>query len=246
LQHFIRSALIAAALTAIGAMPGFAQQAPALTREQVEQIVREYLVKHPEIIVEALETLEARQRQATQADQRNAVAAHQEQLYRDPDAPVAGNPAGDVTLVEFFDYRCPYCKQVAPALTQLLKEDTKLRLVFKELPILGPDSVVAARAALAAQAQGKYMAMHVALLRHRGSYDDAVIQKIAKDVGLDGARLKADMEKPEIAAMIDRNRSLARALSVTGTPAFVIGDQIVPGAADLDTLRLLVDTERKR
>jgi protein-disulfide isomerase len=245
--RILRCALIALALLAAADVPSpHAQQAPALTREQVEQIVREYLINHPEVIVEAIEALEARQKQATQADQRNAVAAHQEQIYRDPDAPVLGNPAGDVALVEFFDYRCPYCKQVAPALTQLLKEDGKLKLVLKEFPILGPDSVIAARAALAAQAQGKYAAMHAALLRHRGAFDDAAITRLAADAGLDAARLKADMAKPEIEAMIDRNKSLARALSVTGTPAFIIGEHLVPGAVDLDTLKLLVAEARKR
>jgi protein-disulfide isomerase len=135
---------------------------------------------------------------------------------------------------------------VVPALTQLLKDDRNLRLVLKELPILGPDSVVAARAALAAEAQGKYAAMHHALLAHRGSIDDAVIARLGASAGLDVARLKADMAKPEIAAMIDRNRALARALSLTGTPAFIVGDTIVPGAADLDTLKTLVAQARKR
>ena len=246
-MRILRCVLIALALLASADLvPARAQQAPALTREQVEQIVREYLLKNPEIIVEAIEALEARQKQATQAGQRDAVATNQEQLFRDPDAPVLGNPAGDVTLVEFFDYRCPYCKQVAPSLAQLLKEDGNLKLVLKEFPILGPDSVVAARAALAAHAQGKYAAMHTALLRHRGAFDDAVIARIAADAGLDTARLKADMAKPEIEAMIDRNKSLARALALTGTPAFIVGEHVVPGAVDLDSLRLLVADARKR
>jgi protein-disulfide isomerase len=240
----VRIVLVALALLA--AAPSAAQQAPALTRERIEQIVREYLLANPEIIVEAIEALEARQRQAKQDDQREAVAAHKEQLYNDRDAPVAGNPAGDVTVVEFFDYRCPYCKQVAPALTQLMKDDTKLRFVFKELPILGPDSVIAARAALAANAQGKYMPMHMALLRHRGAFDEATVARIAAEAGLDVARLKADMTKPEINAMIDRNRGLAGALSLTGTPAFIIGDKILPGAADLETLKMVVADARKR
>jgi protein-disulfide isomerase len=245
--RFLRCVLIALAVLATADVPSpRAQQTPPLTREQVEQIVREYLINNPEIIVEAIEALEARQKQASQAGQRSAVAAHQEPLYRDPDAPVLGNPGGDVALVEFFDYRCPYCKQVAPALTQLLKEDGKLKLVLKEFPILGPDSVVAARAALAAQVQGKYAAMHAALLSHRGGFDETVVTQIAASVGLDAARLKADMAKPEIEAMIDRNRSLARALSVTGTPAFIIGEHVVPGAVDLDTLKLLVAEARKR
>lgn len=242
--RFVSIAL--AMLAALGALPAAAQQTPPLTREQIEQIVREYLINNPEVIVEAIEALEARQKQAAQAGQRDAVAAHQEQLYRDPDAPVLGNPTGDVTVVEFFDYRCPYCKQVAPSLSQLLKEDGKLRLVLKEFPILGPDSVLAARAALAAQAQGKYAAMHAALLRHRSTFDDAAIARIATDAGLDVARMKSDMAKPEITAMIDRNKGLARALSVTGTPAFIIGDRVVPGAVDLETLKLLVAETRKR
>ena len=243
----LRFVLIAVAVLA-AALPARAQQTqtPPLTREQVEQIVREYLIKNPEIIVEAIEELEARHKKSAQASQRDAVAARQEQLHRDPDAPVLGNPAGDVTVVEFFDYRCPYCKQVAPALSQLLKEDGNLRLVLKEFPILGPDSVVASRAALAAQAQGKYAPMHAALLRHRGAYDEAAIARLATDAGLDAARLKSDMAKPEIAAMIDRNKALARELSLTGTPAFIIGDKVVPGAADLDTLKTLVAAARKR
>lgn len=245
LSTFFRCALLALALVA-AALPARAQQTPPLTREQVEQIVREYLLNNPEIIVEAIEALEARQKQATLAGQRDAVAAHQEQLYRDPDAPVLGNPAGDVTVVEFFDYRCPYCKQVAPSLAQLLKDDGKVRLVLKEFPILGPDSVVAARAALAAHAQGKYAAMHGALLGHRGAFDEAVVTRIATAAGLDAARLKQDMAKPEIEAMIGRNKELAHALSLSGTPAFIVGDKVVPGAVDLDTLKLLVAETRKR
>jgi protein-disulfide isomerase len=245
LPTFLRCALLALALVA-AALPAHAQQTPPLTREQVEQIVREYLINNPEVIVEAIEALEARQKQATQAGQRDAVAAYREQLYRDPDAPVIGNPAGDVTVVEFFDYRCPYCKQVAPSLVQLIKEDGNVRLVLKEFPILGPDSLVAARAALAAHAQGKYAAMHAALLDHRGNFDEAVVTRIASKAGLDAARLKQDMARPEIAAMIDRNKELAHALSLTGTPAFIVGDRVVPGAVDFETLKLLVAETRKR
>jgi protein-disulfide isomerase len=246
LSLFRHALLALAVLASIAVLPAQAQQAPAMTREQVEQIVREYLIANPEIIVEAIEALEARQKKASLADQRNAVSEHQEQLYRDPDAPVLGNPAGDVTVVEFFDYRCPYCKTVAPTLAQLLNEDSGLKLVLKEFPILGPDSVVAARAALAAQAQGKYAALHAALLRHRGAFDETVITRLATDAGLDTTRLKTDMAKPEIDAMIERNKALGRALSLTGTPAFVIGEHVVPGAVDFETLKLLVAEARKR
>jgi protein-disulfide isomerase len=246
-SNIVRALAVAVCLIVPGLSQAEAQTPGAsMSREQIEQIVREYLLSNPEIIVEAIEGLEEKRRLATQASQREALAARRDQIFSDPDSPVGGNATGDVTLVEFFDYRCPYCKQVAPALAQLIKEDAKLRFVFKELPVLGPDSVVAARAALAAHKQGKYAAMHEALLRHRGSYDDQAIARIAAEAKLDAARLKADMEKPEITAMLDRNRQLARDLSVTGTPAFVIGNKVVPGAVDLETLKKLVAEARQR
>jgi protein-disulfide isomerase len=245
--HSLRLLFVAVAcIAAFAVSPARAQDRPNLSREQVEQIVREYLLSNPEIIVEAIEGLEGKRRRAAEMSQRDALGTRRDQLNNDPDSPVAGNPNGDVTVVEFFDYRCPYCKQVAPTLTQLLQEDGKVRLVFKELPILGPDSVVASRAALAARAQGKYAQMHEALLRHRGTFDEQAIAKIATDAGLDAARLKADMAKPEISAIIDKNRQLARDLSLTGTPAFIVGDKVVPGAADLNTLKMLVADARKR
>ena len=222
------------------------QSPQPMTREQVEQIVREYLLNNPEIIIEAVQGLEEKQRREAERERGAALVAKRDQFINDPDAPVGGNPQGDVTVVEFFDYRCPYCKQMAPALTELLKTDTKLRFVFKELPILGPDSVVAARAALAAHKQGKYVVMHDRLLRHRGGFDEQTIARIAGEIGLDVARLKADMEKPEIAAMLDRNRQLARDLAITGTPAFIVGDKVVPGAVDLQALKNLVADARKR
>jgi protein-disulfide isomerase len=219
---------------------------PPLPREQIEQIVREYLLANPEVILEAIEGLEERRRLATQETQRQGLAAHRDAILNDPASPVGGNPAGDVTVVEFFDYRCPYCKQMADPLAQLIKDDGKIRFVFKELPVLGPDSVLAARAALAAHLQGKYIEMHDALLRHRGTYSEQAIARIASEIKLDQARLKADMVKPEITAALDRNRQLSRDLAVTGTPAFIVGNIVVPGAVDLDTLKKLVAEARQR
>jgi protein-disulfide isomerase len=243
----ITSALVVAACLSAVALPQAAAQAPpTLSREQIEEIVRDYLLKNPEVIIEAIEGLEEKRRRATQESQSEALATKHAQIFNDPDSPVAGNPGGDVTLVEFFDYRCPYCKQVAPDLSRLIKEDGKLRFVFKELPVLGPDSVAAARAALAADMQGRYVEMHDALLRHRGSYSDQAIARIAAEARLDTARLKADMQKPEITAMLDRNRQLARDLAVNGTPAFIVGNVIVPGAVDLATLKKLVAEARQR
>ncbi len=213
--------------------------------EQIESVIRDYLLRNPEVIIEAVQGLERKQRAEQQRAAQVALAERRGDVFSDPASPVAGNPAGDVTLVEFFDYRCPYCKQVAPALNQLLKEDKKLRFVFKEFPILGPESVTAARAALAAQAQGKYHAFHNALMQLRGNFDEAAVMRVAQSVGLDVERLKTDMKKPEIEENLRKTYQLAKALNISGTPAFVIGERIIPGAIDLETLRLLIRQARQ-
>jgi protein-disulfide isomerase len=214
--------------------------------EDVERIIRDYLLRNPELILEAVENLEQKRRDEAQRTAKSAITERRSEIFNDPDSPVAGNPQGDVTVVEFFDYRCPYCKQVEPSLAQLRKEDSKLRVVYKELPILGPDSVIAARAALAARKQGKYLALHEALMRARGSLDEATVLKIAGEAGLDSQRLKADMGAAEVEQILDRNLKLARALAITGTPGFVVGDTVVPGAVDLPTLKSLVADARKK
>ena len=216
------------------------------SREAIEQIVRDYLIAHPEVIAEALRALEDRQ----QAEQRQrlaeAIRAHRDELLADPGAPVGGNAQGDVTVVEFFDYRCPHCRHMAPTVTQLVRDDSKIRRVYKELPILGPESVFAARAALAAHAQGKYGALHEALMAASEPLTQESIMGIASRVGLDTARLRQDMESSEITARLRRNHALAQALGVRGTPALVVGDELVPGAVDLATLAQLVERARGR
>jgi protein-disulfide isomerase len=149
-----------------------------------------------------------------------------------------------VALVEFFDYRCPYCKQVAPAIEALLGEDKQLRIVYKEFPVLGPESVTASRAALAARKQGKYEALHRALMGMKGQINDAAIFNVAQSAGLDVEKLKRDMQAPEIDRMLQANQQLAAALDIRGTPGFVIGDEVVPGAIGIDALRQLIATAR--
>jgi protein-disulfide isomerase len=235
--------LIGAILTSEG--PLYAQTlSPEQTRE-VEKVIREYVLKNPELLLEAIENLEKRRGDEAQVAAKAAIGERRSELLNDPSAPVAGNPSGDVTVVEFFDYRCPYCKQVVPTVAQLLKEDPKLKLVYKELPILGPDSIVASRAALAAHKQGKYHEMHAALMRTR-TYDEGSILKIAGDLKLDTARLKTDMQSSETSEIIERNRRLARELNINGTPAFIVGEAIVPGAIDLRALKSLVAEARAK
>jgi protein-disulfide isomerase len=173
------------------------------------------------------------------------VAAHRDRIFSDPRSPVAGNPSGDVTIVEFFDYHCTYCKAVSGPLDQLLAEDKGVRLVLKEFPILAEDSVVAARAALAASAQGKYWAFHQALMAHRGKFDLPALKAIAGSVGLDADRMEADMAAANVTEDLRGNHELARALGMAGTPTFVIGDRIIPGALSADDLKQLIAQARK-
>ncbi|GAB4373931.1 MAG: DsbA family protein [Kiloniellaceae bacterium] len=231
-----------------------AQQAPAvpgdplagLPKEAIEQLVRDYLLAHPEVVVEALQRYD-RQQQALEAERlKEALAAHAQALTRDPGDPVIGNPEGDVTLVEFFDYRCPYCKRMTDTLAQLVKEDPKLRVVMKEFPILSRESGQAARAALAAERQGKYEAFHFALMENGGGFTDDEILAVAESVGLDTAKLLSDMQDPDITAVLRRVNALAEAIGITGTPAFVIGDTMIPGATSLEALRQKIAEARAK
>lgn len=244
----IRPAVLAAAAAVALAVLSPAAQAqgvPAAQRQAIEQVVREYLLQHPEVIVEAIEELQKRERADEERKAKQGLAKNKAKLFNDPASPVAGNPQGDVTLVEFFDYQCGYCKSVLADVKSLIKEDGKLRFVFKEYPILGPASVTAAKAALASRTQGKYEAYHTALMSHRGQLDEATILKLASSVGLDTERLKKDMESPEVQQAIGANLALAEELGIRGTPGFVVGDRIVPGAIKLDDMKKLVAEARK-
>ncbi len=219
--------------------------APA-QREQIETIIHDYLLKNPDVLVDALHAAQDKLDHAADAKSSQAVAAHRQQVFNDPATPAAGNPKGDVTLVEFFDYRCPYCKQVQPAIEALLKEDPKLRILYEEFPILGPVSVTAAHAALAAKLQGKYQAFHDAMMTARGNITDDSVYQVAGEVGLDVARLKRDMASPAVAQQVKANLALADALDIRGTPAFIVGDHVVPGAVDVDGLKKFVAQARSK
>lgn len=236
---------LAAALLAPA--PGHAQAPPTeLPREAVEEIVRDYLRRHPEVVIEAIQAFEERRRAEARERASRVVAERRDALVRDPASPAAGNPQGDVTVVQFFDYQCRYCKSVAGAVRTLLAEDRSVRLVYKELPVLGPDSTVAAQAALAANAQGRYVAFHDALMALEGRPTLEAIRRVARQVGLDAARLEREMKAPAIQAALRANQALAREIGITGTPAFVIGAEVVPGAVPLERLRELVARARAR
>jgi protein-disulfide isomerase len=237
-------------ITALGMGEAIAQPAQPMSSKTAEldpfeQRVREYLLKNPEVIIEALQILQERQRVAEAENLQKAIAEHSEEILNDPAVPVGGNPDGDVTLVEFFDYNCPYCRRVAPTVAELEQADPDLRLAYKEFPILGPGSQFAARAALASRRQGKYVPFHNALMQATEQVTEATVMKVAREVGLDTEQLRADMQDPAIEQAIARNLQLADALGITGTPSFIVGHEVVPGAVDLRTLQSLVARARR-
>ncbi len=209
-----------------------AQDSPKF-KSDVEQIVREYLLKHPEIIIEAVNKYQENQRSDDKKKAQQSISGNQKQLLFDPASPVAGSTAPDaVTVVEFFDYRCGYCKRMAPAIAKFVA-GSKIRLVYKELPILGPDSIVAAKAALAARKQGDvYTKFHQDLMSTEGTITMASIEKMAVKNNLDVTKLKADMEAPDVQAQITATQKLAEAIGVNATPSFVIGNELYTGAMD--------------
>ena len=254
-----RWALVLLAVVVTGAVsldPGFrlgcsfnqalaADASTGISKEEFERRVHDYLLAHPEIIGEAISRLEALQREQVAKQAQIALKSHAAQVFNDPNDPVGGNPKGDVTLVEFFDYNCPYCKSMVPIMTQAEAADPRLRIVYKEFPILGPDSLLAAKAALAASKQGKYVAFHRALYEVRGHVDENKVMDVARKVGLDLDRLKADMQAPEVGSHLEKTINLAQSLGITGTPGFAIGNHVFTGATDLQTLQATIAAARK-
>ena len=222
-----------------------AQSDPAF-QQAVEQVVEQYIRAHPEVIEQTLQALQAKREAQERERVRNLIATKQAELLNDPNSPVSGNLKGDVTVVEFFDYRCGYCKRVAGTVTQLQHDDPNVRVVYKDYPILGEASVFAARAALASKAQGKHVVFHEALLATEEELTQETILAMATAVGLDTEKLRRDMESPSIQTTIERNRALARELGINGTPGFIIGTELVPGALDLKDLKNLIKQVRQK
>ncbi len=221
-------------------------QFSAAEEEEIGRIVRDYLLEHPEVIVEAIEILQQREQQAAATARQGAIAGAHDELYFDASSPIAGNPDGDVTIVEFFDYNCPYCKRVTPEIFGILARDGRIRYIAKEWPIFGADSEFAARAALASARQGEYARFHQALMGIRGPANPQTVRRAADEIGLDWEQLEADMQDDAISEALQRNDILARRIGITGTPAMVIGDSFLPGAVPAVEIAAVIAEERKR
>jgi protein-disulfide isomerase len=237
-------ALLAVCATLLLPFAARADGFTAAQRAEIVSIVRDAMKHDPSILRDAVAALQADEAKQQEADQRAMIAAHQDALVS-PQDPVAGNPRGDVTIVEFFDTRCPYCRKLEPEMAKFLAEDHGVRLVYKDLPILGDASVLGAKALLAAQKQGGYEKLREAVMQMPPSTTLPMIQQAAERLGLDWPRLKHDMDDPAIQQRIDANVKLARVLNIEGTPALVIGQQLVPGAVSLADLQKLVTAARK-
>ncbi|MDQ0393248.1 DsbA family protein [Labrys monachus] len=219
-----------------------------MTRPAVEAIVKDYLMKHPEVITDALNAMQARQEADAADRQKKSVADNQNAILNAPQNAVVGNPQGDVTVVEFFDYNCGYCKRGLADMVKLLQTDKKLKVVLRDYPILTPGSIEAADVALAVknQLQGdKFFAFHQALLGSRGAVGKDRALEVAQSVGVDMKKLQADMQDPALRKDLAGNLQLGETLGINGTPSYVIGNEIVPGAIGYDALKDKIDAVRK-
>ena len=232
-------------MTAAIALLPLAAPAQEMTEEQIKQLALEAILENPQIIMEAVAILDQQREAAQAAAGAQALQDQRNLLVNDPNAPSIGDADAGAVIVEFFDYNCPYCRRAYGDVKALMAADDDVRVVLREWPILGEGSVVAARAALAADMQGKYEEMHVALMEQQGRAEEASVMAIARDLDLDIDQLMIDMQSDEVTAHIDTSRALAQSLGFTGTPAFVIGDALVPGAIPLEELQNLVDQTRQ-
>lgn len=216
-----------------------------LNETQVKEVVKSYLLENPEIVKEAMDNYAAKQQELEKAAQVAKLKSNRRALERDPATPVIGNPDGDITIVEFFDYNCGYCKMMFPKVLEYVENDGNIRWVLKDMPSLGETSHAAALAGLAAGKQGKYFEMHQALMLHKGSLTNEDINKYAKEIGLDMKKFEADKKDPEFEQLLRANYGLAQKFGFRGIPNFIIGDFISNGAMMGDELDVNVTAIRE-
>jgi protein-disulfide isomerase len=216
-------------------------------RAAIEDIIKDYLVnKHPEVLMQAMQELQKRDQATAEAKSQSAIKTAHDKIYSNPTTPVGGNAKGDVTMVEFFDYQCGYCKMSEESIQRILKEDKNVKFIYKDFPILGAPSVTAAKAALAINKQGtaKYIKFHDLLMAKKDHLTDDMIDQAAKDSGADVDKMKKDMADDDIAKQIQANLDLGNDVGVRGTPMFIVGEQVYPGALQYDQLKKAVDEAR--
>jgi protein-disulfide isomerase len=250
MNFLMRSVAAAAVVAMVQASPerAYSQSFNDSQRGEIQRIIKEYLLANPEVLQEAMAELERRHFAADAEKHRETIKRNAELLFRSPRQVTVGNLQGDVTMVEFFDYNCGYCKRALNDMTELLKTDPKLKFVLKEFPVLGPASVEAAQVAVAVRMQDrtgkKYLDFHQKLLLGRGQADRARALAAAKEAGLDMARLEKDLASDEVRASLEESYKLAEALGLNGTPSYVVGNDVVIGAVGLAALKEKISNAR--
>ncbi|OYU90832.1 MAG: disulfide bond formation protein DsbA [Bradyrhizobiaceae bacterium PARB1] len=249
MRTFRLLASAALALSLCGApLKASAQSFNDAQRGEIQKIMKDYLLQHPEILEEVSAELQKRQAAAEAEKHKAAVSANADLIFKSSRGVTIGNKDGDVTFVEFFDYNCGYCKRAMEDMVTIMKADPKLKVVLKEFPVLGPGSVEAAQVAVAVRMQDptgkKYLDFHQKLLGGRGQADKARSLAAAKEAGLDMAKIEKDMASPEVRATIEENFKLAESMGMNGTPSYVIGDQVVIGAVGVDALKEKINVAR--
>lgn len=217
----------------------------AAQKEALGAVIKDYLMDNPQVIFDSIEAYREQEEQMEQAKAANAIKDNLAKLTS-ADAPSIGPLDADVTIVEFFDYNCGYCKRAVPDIRSIAKKDKNVRFVFKEMPILGPTSMTAAQWAMAAHKQDKYFEFHIALMEHRGPKNEKQLSTIAKDLKLDVDQMKKDANSSEIQAMIDADVALARTIGINGTPAFIVGETLFPGYIGEDGMLKAIKENRKK
>ncbi len=212
---------------------------------EVQQVIKDYLMENPELILKSVELHQTQQEENQEKNAEAKVGEHLPYLTSN-DTPSAGNPDGDVTIVEFFDYNCGYCKRALSDIQKTMKVDKNVRFVFKEMPILGPSSLTASQWALAAHKQGKYFEYHTALMSHRGAKNESELSKLAEDLGLDTAQMKKDANSDEVKIILKKSMDIAREIGIQGTPAFILNGQLVRGYMGPDGLKAAIADARKK
>lgn len=216
-------------------------------KQEVEKIVREFILENPDVIIESMKRKQLNQQKQAQQQVKQLVEAHYEAITNDPADPVIGNPEGDVVLVEFFDYNCGYCKHVLPSVKEILETDKNVKIVLKEMPILGESSVIASQVSLAVYqvAPDKYLDFHTAVMNMEGRKTMDSLVQLAESLGIDGEKVRETANSSKVNQILAKNRALAQALNIRGTPAFIIGKDVFPGAVSVEVMKEAIKSIRE-
>ncbi len=235
------------ALMAVAMIPGAARaEMGADQKKEIEALVHQYILEHGDILIESVNKYQTKQEEKANMESEAKAKEFMAALKDAKGLAEGGNPKGDITLVEFFDYNCGYCKKAFDEILSVNKQDKDVRIVLYDMPILGPSSHEIAKWALASKKQGKYFDYHVALMQHSGEKDDAALKQIAKDVGLDPDKLSKDKDDPAIEAEISAHLAKAQELGFNGTPGFIIGEKVFRGYIPLDVMQSTIKDERAK